>query len=63
VPTRFRFFTRRMFGVVVEGWVETVGRRWVTVTASHGVVTWRERVALGTEVFTCERAVPFTLVK
>lgn len=54
-PIKFKFFTRWMFGVLVEGKVLFSDKRGVRVEAHHGwgdsYAEWREWVRWGTTVY------------
>lgn len=50
-PTTFRFFTKRMFGVVVLGRTISTNKKGVVVEGHHHGAEWRESIPWGTEVY------------
>ena len=39
-----RFFTRRMFGVIVSARIKSWTKRYITLEANHGGAFWKERI-------------------
>lgn len=50
VGNKLKFFTRHMFGVVVNGTVKRVTREYVVVNVVAAGAVWDEKIYYGTEV-------------